>query len=89
MSEFDEFIDLVHKTKDKDLLQDFLLEITTPGERHTLARRIVIVRRIVNGEPHQQIAKDLGVGVSTVTRGSKELNQGHFKILRKNHHEPK
>jgi len=64
------------------LLEDFLLGVTTPHERKVLARRIEIVKRLLAGEAQQQIAQDLEVGVSTVTRGSRELNLGRFKILR-------
>ena len=80
---FNNLIDLIHNTKDKGMLEDFLLALTTPHEQNVLARRVQIVQRLLNGEPHQEIAADLGVGVSTVTRGSRELARGRFKILRK------
>ena len=83
MYDFKEFVDLVYKTKDKALLEDFLLAITTSSERNTLARRIVIVRKLISGEAQKKIAKDLRVGVGTVSLGSKELKQGRFKILQK------
>lgn len=57
--------------------------ITTDKERSEIAQRVEIIKRLIAGEPQAKIASDLGVGVATVTRGSKELSQGRFKILRK------
>lgn len=82
MSDFSYFIDLVHSTRDKELLKDFLVGITTPKERQELPMRVEIVKRLLAGEPQAKITKDLGVGIATVTRGSKELANGHFKVLR-------
>lgn len=83
MSDFNSFIKLVSSTQDKDLLEDFLIGVTTNKERQELVQRVEIVKRLVAGEPQAKIAHDLGVGVATVTRGSKELSQGRFKLLRK------
>jgi TrpR family trp operon transcriptional repressor len=82
MPSFTAFIDLVHATKDRDLLEDLLLGFTTEKERTELVQRLEIVKRLLRGDPQAQIAKELGVGVATVTRGSKELSQGRFKALR-------
>ncbi len=57
--------------------------VTTPNERKELLRRVEIVKRLIAGEPQAKIAQDLGVGIATVTRGSKELAAGRFKALRK------
>ena len=65
------------------MLEDFLFGVTTDKERSELTQRVEIVKRLVAGEPQQRIAADLGVGIATVTRGSKELSQGRFKVLRK------
>ncbi len=81
MAKFEEFINIVASIKDVEILEDFLVGITTEKERGELAQRIEIVRQLLSGAPHQQIAKNLGVGVATVTRGSKELSQGRFKYL--------
>jgi TrpR family transcriptional regulator, trp operon repressor len=84
MTDFADFITLVHSIKDKELLADLLLGVTTPKERSEFTQRIEIVRRLVRGDPQLKIAKDLGVGVATVTRGSKELALGRFKVLKEN-----
>jgi TrpR family trp operon transcriptional repressor len=81
MSDFSTFLELIYTTKDKRLLEDFLISVTTEKERQELAQRIEIVKRLIAGEAQAKIAHDLGVGVATVTRGSKELAHGRFKIL--------
>ncbi len=81
---FTDFVHLVHSLKDQEQLEDFLVGITTPMERDEFGRRLEIVQSLIAGEPQHKIAKDLGVGVATVTRGSKEIKAGHFVYLRKN-----
>ncbi len=81
MRTFHSFIDLVEKTKNRQLLEDFLLALTSPYEQKIIARRIEIIDRLIAGQHHYQIARELKVGVATVTRGARELSRGHFKIL--------
>lgn len=81
MSDFNDLICLIRSTPDEALLEDLLVGLTTDKERHELAQRLEIVKRLRAGDPQSKIASDLGVGVATVTRGSKELHQGRFKIL--------
>ena len=81
MSDFKTFTSIVHEIRDKELLEDFLLAVTTPKERAELGMRVEIIARLLDGEPQAKIAADLGVGVATVTRGSKELKAGRFKAL--------
>jgi TrpR family transcriptional regulator, trp operon repressor len=82
-SSFDNFVDLVFSVEDKKLLEDFLVGVTTEKERKALTKRVEIIKRLLEGQSQHEIANDLGVGISTVTRGSRELAQGRFKILRK------
>lgn len=83
MSDFDDFVNLVYSIRDKGLLEDFLVGVTTAKERRELPQRVQIIKRLVAGEPHAKIAGDLGAGIATVTRGSKELAAGRFKVLKK------
>lgn len=85
MSDFNDLVDLVYSIRDKELLADFLVGLTTAKERAELIQRIEIIKKLVAGEPQHQIARDLGVGIATVTRGSKELAQGRFKVLNQHH----
>lgn len=82
MSDFNDFIELTHSIQDKEMLGDFLIGVTTDKERGELAQRVEIIKRLIAGEPQAKIASDLGVGIATVTRGSKELSQGRFKVLK-------
>lgn len=82
MNPFQSVITILHETRDKELLEDLLVGITTAKERAELAQRLEIVKRLLAGEAQHKIAADLGVGVATVTRGSKELAAGRFKVLK-------
>lgn len=71
---------------DKKVMFEFLKDILTPAEFEEMALRWQIVRRLNKGEKHRDIAGDLGLGVSTVTRGSRELrnkNGGFALVLKK------
>lgn len=83
MTSFDDLIKLIYQIKDKELLEDLLLGVTTPHERKVMVCRIEIIKRLLAGETQHEIASDLKVGVSTVTRGAKELALGRFKIMRR------
>ncbi|MFZ5376284.1 MAG: Trp family transcriptional regulator [Patescibacteria group bacterium] len=77
--------DLVHallQIESKKDMEDFLLGILTPGEYSDISQRLEILRLLRHGYPHREIAKTLGVGISTVTRGSREIKSGRFKYLK-------
>ena len=72
--------------KDKTLLHEFLFDILSPAEYKDLAVRWQIVKQLQKRVPHRDIAKNLKVSVSTVTRGSREMmnkNGGFVKVLKK------
>lgn len=79
--QLDELIELLLKIKDKELMRDFLLGILTPKELEEIPMRLQIVKLLRRGIPQQEIATELGVGVATVTRGSRELQKGRFKVV--------
>lgn len=81
MSDFTAVVDLIYSIRNKDVLENFLLGLTTEKERDAFARRLEIIKRLIAGEPHAKMAADLGVGVATITRGSKELAHGAFAVL--------
>lgn len=73
------FIKTVLEIKtDKEMLE-FLKGILTPKELEELPTRLEIVKRLKRGEAQHKIAEELGVGIATVTRGSKEIQKGNFK----------
>ena len=77
-----ELVELVQKAKNKELVEDLILGLTTLHEREVFAHRLEIVRRLQRGDQQHAIATDLGVGVSTVSRGAQELAAGRFKVLK-------
>lgn len=77
---------IIVASKDKELLSSFLEDLLTSREMNTLPQRWEIVRRLNKGEKQWAIAEDLKLGIGTITRGSKELqdkNGGFYKILNK------
>jgi len=70
---------------DQKLMAEFLLDILTPVEFETLALRWQIVKKLNKKETHRSIAGDLSLGISTVTRGSRELSNknGGFHLMLK------
>jgi len=73
--------------KDKVLLDTFLEDLLTPAEYIEIKKRWEIVKMLNIGVNQHQIAKDLHVGIATVTRGSRALrdSRGGFKRVLKNH----
>ncbi len=60
-------------------LKTFMSAILTPKELDEIPKRLEIVRLLKRGMSQRQIADKLGVGIATVTRGSRELQKGNFK----------
>lgn len=59
--------------KEADTLGAFLVDILTPAEYNEIARRWQIVKQLSRRVPQRKIARDLHVGVATITRGAREL----------------
>lgn len=55
--------------RDTNLLDAFLQDILAPREYRDIARRLQIVRELKKGISHREIAENLGVGVATIERG--------------------
>ena|SRR3989344_818359 len=72
-------------TSDKEFVTLFLKDILTPNEFETLALRWQIVKKLKKGKDHRSIVGDLGLGMSTVTRGSRMLRNknGGFNLMLK------
>ncbi len=77
--QLEEFIDALLKMDSKEKMKDFLEGILTPKELIELSHRLEIVRMLKRGVSQHEIADKLGVGVATVGRGSRELQNGRFK----------
>jgi TrpR family transcriptional regulator, trp operon repressor len=62
---------------EKDMKR-FLEGILTTKEYEEIETRIKIIAMLKKNIPQAVIAKGLGIGVATVTRGSKEMQKGMF-----------
>lgn len=72
--------------ENKALMGEFLVDILTPAEFEAMVLRWQIIKKLHKGESHRSVAGDLGLGISTVTRGSRELrnkNGGFHLMLKK------
>ena len=67
--------------KNEKEMTNLLEGILTPKELLEVPMRLQIVRMLQKGIPQHQIAKELGIGIATVTRGSKEIQKGNFKYI--------
>jgi TrpR family trp operon transcriptional repressor len=77
--DLEEFINVLLSIKSNSKMEDFLNGILTPKELLELPNRLKIIKMLKKGISQHEIAGDLKVGVATVTRGSKELQNGRFK----------
>jgi TrpR family trp operon transcriptional repressor len=69
----DEFIEKILSLKNKDELLGFFELILSSKELDEIPKRLQIARMLKKGLSQREIAKSLGVGIATVTRGSKEI----------------
>lgn len=68
-----ELADIILKLKNRSEMTGFLESILTPEELEQLPVRLQILKMLKSGTPQRKIADELGVGIATVTRGSREL----------------
>lgn len=70
--------DLIHFLREADndvVLEQKLAALLTPNEISEMQRRLQIFALLKEGKPQRDIAKQLGVGIATVTRGSRALQE--------------
>lgn len=60
----------------RPLLKAFLRDLLTPAEYRDTALRWRIIKMLSQGVPQRDIAESLGVSLSKITRGSRELSDG-------------
>lgn len=58
-------------------LQRFFDDLLTPAEVDSLGERWQVVKRLAAGESQRAVRDAVGVSVSTVSRGSRQLKYGH------------
>ncbi|BCE02497.1 trp operon repressor [Marinicellulosiphila megalodicopiae] len=68
-----EFTKLLLEAKDAQAMESVLSALLTPSELRDIPNRLQIMRMLKQGVSQREISKKLGVGIATVTRGSKQL----------------
>jgi len=63
------------KAKDPESMNTILQDLLTPSELSEISKRLQIITLLKTGMPQRQIAETLGVGIATVTRGSRALKE--------------
>jgi len=61
------------RAKNPEGMNTILQDLLTPSELSEISKRLQIIRLLETGMPQRQIAETLGVGIATVTRGSRAL----------------
>lgn len=69
-------IDYLLQADNPARLRDVLEGLLTPAELHAISQRLQITRLLKSGVSQREVAKRLGVGIATVTRGSRALQAG-------------
>ncbi|WP_041523084.1 Trp family transcriptional regulator [Gilvimarinus agarilyticus] len=73
-----ELVDYLLQADSADRLRDILEGLLTPAELHAIPQRLQITRLLKAGVSQRDVAKRLGVGIATVTRGSRALQAGQL-----------
>ena len=63
------------RAKNSQQLDALLSDLLTPSEISEISKRLQIFKLLEAGLPQRQIADQLGVGIATVTRGSRALKR--------------
>ncbi|MDR1174421.1 MAG: trp operon repressor [Treponema sp.] len=81
----DELSRTLSRLNDSELIESFLRCLLTPAEIADIAARWALVKSLKQKIPQRKIAKDLGISLCKITRGSRELkksNSAFERILR-------
>jgi TrpR family trp operon transcriptional repressor len=63
------------KTGDSGFIKDLLRCLLTPAETADIAARWALVKALKQKTPQRQIARDLGISLCKIVRGSRELKK--------------
>jgi len=62
-------------TSDPEFIESFLRSLLTPAETADVAARWALVKALDRKTPQREIAKELGLSLCKITRGSRELKK--------------
>lgn len=70
-------------TDDPEFIEAFLRSLLTPAETADIATRWALVKALQRGIPQREIAKEFGLSLCKITRGSRELKKAGspFKLM--------
>ena len=77
-----DLVDVIVRITDRELADQFLTDILTPTERREIESRWELVKLLDKGVPQRQIARELGLSLCKITRGSRELKSGTGSLKR-------
>ncbi|GMO51927.1 MAG: hypothetical protein Ta2G_09670 [Termitinemataceae bacterium] len=63
-------------------IEGFLGELFTPAERADIATRWALIKALNQKLPQRKIAKNLGISLCRITRGSKELKSPDSTLVK-------
>lgn len=75
MTSLTELARLLALADDPGLVEEALCALLTPSEAKDLSARWELVKRLDRGETQRRIAKELGLSLCKITRGSRELKK--------------
>jgi len=61
--------------RDPEMVESFLMELFTPAETGEMGKRWALVCLLDEGMSQRAIARELGLSLCKITRGSKELKK--------------
>ncbi|MDP5057692.1 MAG: trp operon repressor [Marinomonas hwangdonensis] len=70
-----DLVQFLSEVDDELVLEKRLKVLLTPNEINEMVSRLKIIALLEEGVPQRDIAKQLGVGIATVTRGSRALKE--------------
>ncbi len=70
-----DLVQFLSEVDDELVLEKRLKVLLTPNEISEMVSRLKIIALLDEGVPQRDIAKQLGVGIATVTRGSRALKE--------------
>jgi len=73
---------VLSQIKDEKLIEEFFRSLLTPAEIADIASRWALVKALQKKVPQREIARDLGISLCKITRGSRELKKENSAFAR-------